>query len=75
MVWDALRDIAMIQIWFQPLFAWVGLATVILLIITLVYGYGLVKGWSRSISTHMYLALLTLITGFIHGVLAATMIF
>ncbi|AFD00953.1 hypothetical protein Mtc_2218 [Methanocella conradii HZ254] len=65
-----LRDIAITNIVFQPLFAWLGLLTLLSLIMTALYGYLLAKGKARSIQTHKRLAALTLAIGIIHAILA-----
>lgn len=70
----SLRDIATTVLWFQPLFAWMGLLTFLMLIVTASYGYALIKGKTRSIPTHMRLAALTLVVGIIHLVLALTIL-
>ncbi len=66
----SIRDIALTTIWFQPLFAWLGLLTIISLLITAALGYSMVRGWYRKIKTHMYMAALTVTLGIIHGILA-----
>jgi hypothetical protein len=68
----SIRDIALITVWFQPLFAWLGLLTIISLLITATLGYSMVKGWYRNIKTHMRMAALTVTLGIIHGILALT---
>jgi hypothetical protein len=67
-----IRDIALIPLWSQPLFAWVGLLTFLMLITTASYGFALIKGKVRSIPTHKGLAALTIIVGIIHLTLAAS---
>ncbi len=67
-----LRKIAIISIMSQPLFAWLGLLTLILLIATASYGYFLAKGRVRSLSSHKQLAALTLACGVAHAILALT---
>ncbi len=71
----SLRDVAVTMIWFQPLFAWLGLLTILSLITTASYGYMLFKGKVRSFKTHMTLAATTIILGIIHAVLALTTLF
>ncbi len=68
----SLRDVAVTMIWFQPLFAWLGLLTFLSLITTASYGYLLFKGKVRSFKTHMTLAATTITLGIIHAVLALT---
>lgn len=70
----SLRDLATAMIWFQPLFAWLGLLTAILLLVTAGYGYGLMKGKTRSIKHHQWLAATTIISGVIHAILAASIL-
>lgn len=66
----SIRDVALVGIWFQPLFAWMGLLTIISLLITATLGYSMIKGWYRNIKTHMRMAALTLTLGIIHAILA-----
>ena len=66
----SLRDVAITMIWFQPLFAWLGLLTILSLITTAGYGYMLFKGKVRSFKTHMTLAATTITLAIIHAVLA-----
>lgn len=70
----SIRDIAVTMIWFQPLFAWLGLLTFFMLIITASYGYMLFKGKVRSFRTHMWLAAATIVSGVLHAVLALTIL-
>ncbi|BAI62914.1 conserved hypothetical protein [Methanocella paludicola SANAE] len=70
----SIRDIAVTMIWFQPLFAWLGLLTFLMLIITASYGYMLFKGRVRSFKTHMWLAAMTIVSGVLHAVLALTIL-
>jgi hypothetical protein len=69
-LWTALRSIAVTNVIFQPLFAWLGLLTFLSLITTASYGYLLIKGKVRSIPTHKRLAASTLTLGIIHAILA-----
>ncbi len=66
----SIRDIAVTTIGFQPLFAWLGLLTFLMLIITASYGYMLFKGKVRNFRTHMYLAATTILAGLLHALLA-----
>jgi len=70
----SVHDIALITIGFQPLFAWLGLLTILLLITTASYGYLLFKGKVRNFRNHMMLAATTLTVGLIHAVLALSTI-
>lgn len=67
-------DIAIVHIWFQPLFAWLGLLTLLLLIGTAVMGYSLIKGWMTNIKLHQGVAALTLTVGLVHAILALSTI-
>ena len=69
-LWTAIRNIAVTHIIFQPLFAWLGLLTILSLITTASYGYLLIKGKVKSIPTHKRLAATTLTLAIIHGILA-----
>ena len=71
----SVRDIAVIQIGPQPLFAWLGLLTFLLLLTTASYGYALIKGKVRSIPTHKTLAALTLVSAAIHMTLALSILY
>jgi len=66
----SLRDVATTMIWFQPLFAWLGLLTLLSLLTTASYGYMLFKGKVRSFRTHMMLAATTITLAIIHATLA-----
>jgi hypothetical protein len=66
----SLRDVAITMIWFQPLFAWLGLLTLLSLLTTASYGYMLFKGKVRSFRTHMMLAATTITLAIIHATLA-----
>ncbi len=66
----SLRDIAVTMVWFQPLFAWLGLLTLIMLLTTAGYGYALMKGKTRSIRNHQLLAAATIVIGAVHATLA-----
>jgi len=66
----SLRDVAITMIWFLPLFAWLGLLTLLSLLTTASYGYMLFKGKVRSFRTHMMLAATTITLALIHAVLA-----
>jgi hypothetical protein len=68
----SLRDVAITMIWFQPLFAWLGLLTLLSLLTTASYGYMLFKGKVRSFRTHMMLAATTITLAIIHATLALT---
>jgi hypothetical protein len=70
----SLQEIAIINIVFQPLFAWLGLLTLLSLIMTALYGYLLARGKARSIQTHKRLAALTLACGVAHAILALVML-
>ncbi|HTY90027.1 MAG TPA: hypothetical protein VMC84_02515 [Methanocella sp.] len=71
----SIRDIAITMVWFQPLFAWLGLLTILLLMTTASYGYLLFKGKVRSLKAHMALAATTILLAFVHAMLAiSTMI-
>jgi succinate dehydrogenase hydrophobic anchor subunit len=71
----SIRDIAVIQIGPQPLFAWMGLLTLLFLITTAAYGYALIKGKVMSIPTHKMLAVLTLVIAAIHMTLALSILY
>lgn len=71
----SIRDLATIQLGPQPLFAWLGLITFLLLMATASYGYALIKGKVRSIPAHKMLAALTLASAVIHATLAMSMLF
>jgi hypothetical protein len=64
------RDVAVTMIWFQPLFAWLGLLTLLSLLTTASYGYLLFKGKFRSFRTHMMLAATTIVLAIVHATLA-----
>ena len=66
----SLRDVAITMIWFLPLFAWLGLLTLLSLLTTASYGYMLFKGKVRSFRTHMMLAATTITLAIIHMTLA-----
>ncbi len=66
----SIRDIAVTMIWFQPLFAWLGLLTFLMLLTTASYGYMLFKGKVRSFKTHMGLAATTILLALVHASLA-----
>jgi hypothetical protein len=68
----SLRDVAITMIWFQPLFAWLGLLTLLSLLTTASYGYMLFKGKVRSFRAHMMLAAATITLAIIHATLALT---
>ncbi len=68
----SLRDVAITMIWFQPLFAWLGLLTFLSLLTTASYGYMLFKGKVRSFRTHMMLAATTITLAIVHAILALT---
>ncbi len=79
-LWDAgerymsLRDVAIIMVWSLPLFAWLGLLTLLSLLTTAGYGYMLFKGKVRSFQTHMMLAATTITLAIIHATLALSML-
>ena len=66
----SLRDVAITMIWFLPLFAWLGLLTLLSLLTTASYGYMLFKGKVRSFRTHMMLAATTITIAIVHATLA-----
>jgi hypothetical protein len=66
----SVRDIAVMMIGPQPLFAWLGLLTLLSLLSTATYGYMLFKGKVRSFKNHMALAGTTIVLGLVHMVLA-----
>jgi hypothetical protein len=68
----SLRDVALTSVWVLPLFAWVGLLTLLSLLTTASYGYMLFKGKVRSFKTHMMLAATTVTLAVIHAALALT---
>lgn len=71
---NALSEFASAGILGLPLFAWAGAVTLIMLIITAAYGYGLMKGkFKGSIRTHQALAAGTIITGLAHAILAISL--
>jgi hypothetical protein len=71
----SLRDIAITMIGPQPLFAWLGLLALLLLLATAGYGYALFKGKVRSLKAHQWLAGSTLVVMLVHAGLAlATML-
>ena len=70
-----IRDIAVTNVVSQPLFAWLGLLTFLLLISTATIGYSMIKGWTRNIKLHKYVAGTTIIVGLIHATLASSVLF
>lgn len=70
-----IRDIAVTNVIFQPLFAWLGLLTFLLLLTTATIGYSMIKGWTRNIRLHKRVAALTLSVGIVHAVLALSVLF
>lgn len=70
----SLRDVALTMVWFQPLFAWLGLLTFLSLLTTASYGYALFKGKVRSFKTHMTLAATTITLAIVHATLALSTI-
>lgn len=70
-----IRDLAVTNVVFQPLFAWLGLLTFLLLVATATIGYSMVKGWTRDIKLHNRVAALTLIVAVIHATLALSVLF
>ena len=71
----SVRDVAVTMIGPQPLFAWLGLLTLLSLLATAVYGYMLFKGKARSIRNHQAIAGTTIVLALVHMVLAlSTMI-
>jgi hypothetical protein len=70
-----IRDIAVTNVISQPLFAWLGLCTFLLLVTTATIGYSMVKGWTRNIKLHKYAAATTLIVGLVHATMALSVLF
>lgn len=69
-----LADIATIPVLGMPLVLWLGLTTLLMLLITAGYGTLLMKAMIKGkVSTHRYLAYLTIAIGIIHGSLAASL--
>ncbi len=68
----SLRDIALTAVWILPLFAWLGLLTLLSLLTTASYGYMLFKGKVRSFRAHMMLAATTITIAIIHATLAVS---
>ena len=66
----SLTDVALTMVWALPLFAWLGLLTLLSLLTTASYGYMLFKGKVRSFRTHMMLAAATITLAIIHATLA-----
>lgn len=54
-----------------PVVVWLGLITILLLLSTAIYGYGLMKGKIKgSITNHMRIAGVTIIMALVHAILA-----
>ncbi|CAJ35838.1 hypothetical protein [Methanocella arvoryzae] len=71
---SALTDIALTDIAGIPLMAWLGLATLIMMIATATYGYLLFKGKIKgSIFFHRNLAIVTISIALAHTILAASL--
>lgn len=71
----SVRDLAVTMLGPQPLFAWLGLLTLMALLTTATYGYLMFKGKVRSIKNHQALAAVTIGLAFVHMILAlSTMI-
>ena len=70
-----IRDIAITNVISQPLFAWLGLITFLSLVATATIGYSMIKGWTRNIKLHKYVAATTLLIGLVHAVLALSTLF
>lgn len=70
----SIRDIAITMVGPQPLFAWLGLLTILLLLTTASYGYLLFKGKVRSFKNHMMLAATTIVVALAHAILALSTI-
>jgi hypothetical protein len=69
----SLKDIAVMMIGPQPLFAWLGLLALLLLLATAGYGYAMYKGKARSLKTHQWIAGSTLVVALVHTGLALTL--
>ena len=70
-----IRDIAVMTVASQPLFAWLGLLTILSLFVTATIGYSMIKGWIRNIKVHKYAAATTIVVGLIHATLALSTLF
>ena len=70
----SIRDIAITMVGPEPLFVWLGLTTLIMLLTTASYGYLLFKGRVRSFKNHMLLAATTIVVALLHAVLALSTI-
>ena len=70
-----IRDIAVTNVISQPLFAWLGLLTFLLLLCTATIGYSMIKGWTRNIKLHKYAAASTIIVGLVHMTMAMSVLF
>ncbi|HEY3421824.1 MAG TPA: hypothetical protein VGK13_01605 [Methanocellaceae archaeon] len=70
-----IRDIAVTTVISQPLFAWLGLLTILSLLATATIGYGMIKGWTRNIKLHKYVAATTIVIGLVHATLALSTLF
>lgn len=71
---NILTDIATIQVIGFPLFAWLGLAALVMLFVTGIYGMMLLKGKIKgTVTTHRYLAYATLALALVHAVLSASL--
>ena len=70
-----IRDLAVTNVISQPLFAWLGLFTFLLLVSTATIGYSMVKGWTRNIKLHKYVAATTLVVGLVHATMALSVLF
>jgi hypothetical protein len=70
-----IRDIAITNVVSQPLFAWLGLLTFLFLVATATIGYSMIKGWTRNIQLHKYVAATTIIVGLVHATMALSVLF
>jgi hypothetical protein len=68
-------DIAITNVAGQPLFVWLGLLTFLLLLGTATIGYSMIRGWTRNIKLHKYVAASTIIVGLMHATMAMSVLF
>lgn len=69
-----LNDIATIPLLGMPLVLWLGLVTFLMVLATAIYGTLLMKAMIKGkVSTHRYLAYLTIAIAIVHGSLAASL--
>ncbi|HMK46692.1 MAG TPA: hypothetical protein VK436_08705 [Methanocella sp.] len=71
---SALSGVALTNIAGFPLVVWLGLATITMLLSTATYGYGLFTGKIKGqFSTHLKLAVTTILIALIHATLAISL--